>query len=204
MALPRRANSRACSLLTPIAPETCPTAFGAPGCCCVCPFYRFILNELPQHQMDISYWKSSSFAPSCPNDPSHAQHTQHFGHHVRSNLPQTHHFCISFIAIYLTILCCSLALVFAFSVIIVSVVFVLNLRRSRRQVSTHHELLVCPFVFTRFGLQDESLSAFLRPESSYITACVWLFMPAAVTRCVLLIISAQSSRCVSCRPHSIV
>lgn len=97
------------------------------------------------------------------------------------------------------ILCCSLASIFGLFVIFVAAVFTLNLRRSRRQVRGQRASR-CAAVLTCCALQEEGLasssSAHSRPETVYITACVWLFIPAAVTRCVLLFISAFSSRCV--------
>jgi hypothetical protein len=46
---------------------------------------------------------------------------------------------------------------------------------------------------TRYQSQEDNPSSFSRPESSYLTASVWLFVPAVATRCVLLCLSALSN-----------
>ena len=93
----------------------------------------------------------------------------------------------------------SLASIFGLFVIFVAAVFTLNLRRSRRQVRGEGGGGAMRLTLLTRPLQEEGLasssSAHSRPETVYITACVWLFIPAAVTRCTLLFISAFSNRC---------
>lgn len=66
-----------------------------------------------------------------------------------------------------------LASVFGAFFVIVAAVFIMNLRRSQRQ--------------------EVISSAISRPESVYVSACIWLFIPGAVARCVLLSFSALSA-----------
>ncbi len=140
------------------------------------------------------------------------EYSQHAGLAVRrtryttSSTRQNLRFRANSRSCFLVTIACSLASIFFLSVIIVAAVVVLNARRFHRQVSfptlprsTTRALFSTVFLCfvsranVPFEPQEDNPSSLSRPESSYLTASVWLFVPAAVTRCVLLCLSALSN-----------